>query len=88
MLCFKMYSYLTKTLQLVKELLLLWSPVCHNNLKYGDHLREHPCERKYSVPTGKFSNRHIKILFTFDKSLMPNATFGDIVTFTRSPVCQ
>ena len=78
-LCLKIYSYLTKTLcqslHLVKELFLFWSPICQKNLKYSDHLSERPCESKCSVPPGKFSNRHVKILFIFDKSLMPKGYF-------------
>ena len=46
------------------------------NGKYSDHLSQLPYENKCSVPPGKFLNALIKILFIFDKSLMPKLTFG------------
>ena len=61
----------------MQQLFLYWSPVGQKNEKYSDHLCELPYENICSVPPGKFENALIKILFIFDKSLMPKLTFGD-----------
>ena len=50
--------------------------------KYADHLSELPYENKCSVSPGKFWNALVKILFLFDKSMMPKLTFGERATFT------
>ena len=40
------------------------------------------------MPPGTFSNTLVKIVFIFDKSLMPKLTFGEIAIFTLVTVCQ
>ena len=49
---------------------------------HNDHLSEAPYKNKCSVPPGKFLNMLGKILFIFDKNLMPKLTFGVRATFT------
>ena len=82
----KIHSYLTKascfSLLLMQQLFLYWSPVGLKNGQYSDHLSEPPYKNKCSVPPGKFWNALVKILFIFDKSLMPKLTFGEKGIFT------
>ena len=82
----KIHSCLTKascsSFLLTQQLFLYWSPVGLKNRKYSDHLSELPYENKCSVPPGKFQNALVKMLFIFDKSLMPKLTFGERATFT------
>ena len=82
----KIHSYLTKascfSLLLMGQLFLYLSSVGQKNGKYSNRLSELPFENKCSMPPGKFQNALVKIIFIFDKILMPRLTFGERGIFT------